>query len=141
MAQLLPQNQWETMAGEYSTLGLYPQGHVMAFLRSSLPRYVMNSESILELSEGAEVTVAGLVIRRQRPHAKAVFITLEDEFGHIPLVLWPDVYQKFRLLIREPLLVMSGVVSRREDTFNIVAKEVRHIKMLEQNLPRSKDWQ
>ena len=91
--------------------------------------------------EGDEVVVAGLVVRRQRPMGSAVFITLEDEFGHIPLVLWPDVYQKFRLLIREPLLVMSGVVSRREDTFNIVAQEVRHIKMLEQNLPRSKDWQ
>jgi len=141
MVQLPPQNQWETMAGEYSTLGLYPQGHVMAFLRPHLPRHIMNSQAILELNEGAQVTVAGLVIRRQRPHAKAVFITLEDEFGHIPLVLWPDVYQKFRLLIREPLLVMSGVVSRREDTFNIVAKSVHHIKMLEQNLPRSKDWQ
>ena len=141
MTQLPSQTQWETMTGEYHTLGLYPRGHIMASLRPHLDPRIMNSQEILGLDEGAEATVAGLVIRRQRPHAKAVFLTLEDEFGHIPLVVWPQVYQRFRMVIREPVLIVRGVVSRREDTFNIVAQDVRNVEVLQQNLPRAKDWQ
>ena len=89
MADLPAQSPWETMAGEYRTMGLYPRGHLMAMLRDHLPPGVSTSQEVLQLRDGAEVTVAGLVIRRQRPLAKAVFVTLEDEFGHTPLVVWP----------------------------------------------------
>jgi error-prone DNA polymerase len=129
------------MAAEYHALGLYPQGHIMASLRPHLDPRIMNSQEILGLDEGAEATVAGLVIRRQRPHAKAVFLSLEDEFGHIPLVVWPQVYQRFRMVIREPVLIIRGVVSRREDTFNIVAQDVQSVEVLAKNLPKAKDWQ
>lgn len=135
------QSTWERMNGEYSTLGLYPKGHVMEFLRSHLPNYVMNSQSILDLPEGSLITTAGLVIRRQRPHAKAVFVTIEDELGHIPLVIWEGVYRNFRLLMQEPLIQIEGLVSRREGTFNIVVNKVSAIKLPGKTLPRSKDWQ
>ena len=135
------QNSWETMNSEYSTLGLYPSGHVMQFLRPHLPSYVMNSQSIADLSEGSMVTTAGLVIRRQRPHAKAVFVTIEDELGHIPLVIWEGVYRNFRLLMQEPLVQIEGLVSRREGTFNIVVHRVSEIKFPGKTLPKSKNWQ
>ena len=45
------------------------------------------------------------------------------------------------MVIREPVLIVRGVVSRREDTFNIVAQDVQSVEMLEQNLPKAKDWQ
>ena len=135
------QNDWEIMNSEYSTLGLYPSGHVMRFLRPHLPNYIMNSQSILDLTEGSLVTTAGLVIRRQRPHAKAVFVTIEDELGHIPLVIWEGVYRNFRLLMQEPLVQIEGLVSRREGTFNIVVHRVSEIKLPGKTLPKSKDWQ
>ena len=94
MAQLPLQTEWEVMADEYATLSLYPQGHLMSLVRPSLNPRVKNSQEVQGLPEGAEVTVAGLVIRRQRPHARAVFITLEDELGHIPLVVWPQEYRR-----------------------------------------------
>ncbi|MFQ6030141.1 MAG: OB-fold nucleic acid binding domain-containing protein, partial [Dehalococcoidia bacterium] len=141
MAQLPLQTEWEGMAEEHATLSLYPQGHLMSFIRPSLDPRVLNSQEILNLAEGAEVTVAGLVIRRQRPHARAVFITLEDEVGHIPLVVWPQEYEKFKHALREPVLMMRGIVSRRDDTFNIVVKEVRPVPTLQRNLPKAKNWQ
>jgi error-prone DNA polymerase len=70
-----------------------------------------------------------------------VFITLEDELGHIPLVVWPQEYEKFKQVLREPVLLMRGVVSRRDDTFNIVVKEVRPVPMQQRNLPKAKNWQ
>jgi error-prone DNA polymerase len=84
--------------------------------------------------------VAGLVIRRQRPLGRAVFITLEDEFGHIPLVVWPKVYQRLRLVLREFLLIARGVVSRQEGTSNIVVQQAQRIKGLPPSLPKAKNW-
>ncbi len=139
MADLPAQSAWETMAGEYRTMGLYPRGHLMAMLRDHLPPGVSTSQDVLQLPDGAEVTVAGLVIRRQRPLAKAVFVTLEDEFGHTPLVVWPQVYEKYRLTLREPALIIRGEVSRRDGAMNIVARHVASARTLK-HLPKAKDW-
>ena len=85
----------------------------MAHLRVQVGAKVATSQEIMGLEDGARVTVAGLVIRRQRPLGKAVFITLEDELGHIPLIIWSAVYSRLRHIFREPLLVAEGTISRR----------------------------
>ncbi|MCH7997333.1 MAG: DNA polymerase III subunit alpha, partial [Chloroflexi bacterium] len=139
MPGLPPQSQWEVMAGEYRTMGVYPKGHLMAMLREYLPSRVSSSQDILDLPDGTEVTVAGLVIRRQRPLAKAVFLTLEDEFGHTPLVVWPQTYEKYRLVLREPVLVVRGEVSRRDGTMNVLVKHVESANS-PKYLPKSKNW-
>jgi error-prone DNA polymerase len=85
------------------------------------------------------VTTAGLVIRRQRPHRKVVFITLEDEFGHIPLMVFPQVYERYEHRFKQPFLVVRGRLSRREGTHNVVVTQVRPFSALEK-VPHSKDW-
>ena len=139
MARLPPETGWETMLGEYRTMGVHPQGHLMAHLRPHLPPGITPSHDVPGLEDGAEVTVAGLVIRRQHPRANAVFITLEDEFGHIPLVVWPQEFKRYRLVIREPVLNVRGLVSRRDGTLNVVVQQVQGIPF-HQPLPPSKNW-
>ncbi len=139
MADLPPLGGWEAMLAEYRTMGLHPSGHFMAYLRPHVGPEVLPSDQAVEMDEGAPVTVAGLVIRRQHPSAKAVFITLEDEFGHVPLIVWPDVFERYRVVIREPVLKVRGVVSRREGSMNVVAS---HIESMEAPypLPKAKNW-
>ena len=139
MAELPGMNEWDIMAAEYYTMGLYPDGHLMAHVRPHLSSEVLPSHEIAGLGDGSEVTVAGLVIRRQRPLGNAVFITLEDEFGHIPLVVWPAVYDRYRLVTREPVLQVRGVVSRRQGTLNIVVTHAQAIATLPAT-PASKNW-
>ncbi len=140
MAELPPQSRWEVMLDEYRTMGLHPAGHLMAMLRPHLPPGVHSSREILELADGTKVTVAGLAIRRQRPLGKTVFVTLEDEFGHIPLVVWPKVYEQYRLVLRESVLIVKGEISRREGTMNVAVKHVARARG-GQNLPKAKNWQ
>ena len=139
MARLPHMTKWETMMGEYRTMGLFSGGHLMAHLRPHLPSEVLSSAEIPGLEDGTEVSVAGLVIRRQHPGANAVFITLEDEFGHIPLVVWPDVFNRYRLVIREPVLKVRGFVSRRRGTLNVVTQHVEGVPVTG-ILPPSKNW-
>jgi error-prone DNA polymerase len=139
MLALPAETPWETMEGEYRSLGLYPKGHIMAMLRKHLDRQVLTSQDILGLPDEAEVIVAGLVVRRQRPLGRAVYITLEDEHGHTPLVVWPKAYERLRLVLRESLLEVRGVVSRQEGTMNIVVKQVRSLKGVRKP-PQAKNW-
>ena len=112
----------------------------MSTTRPYLGWVFLSRRDIEAKAAGDIVTVAGLVIRRQRPIAKAVFLTLEDEFGHIPLVVWPGEFAKYRQLIREPLLIIRGEVSRRDGTMNIVAKHLEPMPAIN-NLPKAKSWQ
>jgi error-prone DNA polymerase len=128
----------EEMNREYKVMGLYPRGHIMAHLRPNLPG-VLTSQDLGDIYEGQEVTVAGLVIRRQRPMGNAVFITLEDEFGHLPLIVWSSVYVQLRQSLSAPLLRVQGIVSRREGTLNIVVNQVEQLRNFEFG-PQSKDW-
>ena len=127
------------MSDEYRTLGVHPDAHLMAYLRDSLPG-VCTSEEVWALADGTAVRVAGLVVRRQHPLAKAYFITLEDETGHAPLVVWPGDYVRLRHLLREPVLLIAGTVSRREGTMNVVVRVVEPIRAIDSATPRSKDW-
>ena len=75
MVELPELTAWERMEGEYRTMGLHPNGHVMAHLRPQLAKDVLNSQEVLFKNEGEQVRVAGMVIRRQHPQAEAYFLT------------------------------------------------------------------
>jgi error-prone DNA polymerase len=139
MAELDNPGDWEKMQGEYNVLSLFPAGHIMSRIRPRFPANIHSSKDIAKLKDGAEVTLAGLVIRRQRPRGKVVFITLEDEFGHIPLMVFPQVYEKQELKFRSPFLIVKGTMTRREGTCNVVVNSVKPFNALEKN-PQSKDW-
>lgn len=126
------------MEGEYRSLGMYPSGHVMAHLRPGLPG-VLTSQYLGELQDGQEIVVAGLVVRRQRPSGKTVFITLEDEYGHIPMMIWEREYQRMRHQLANSLLKVRGTVSRQEGTLNILITYVDVLGGANTGL-KSKNW-
>ena len=79
------------------------------------------------------------MIRRQRPAGKVVFITLEDEFGHIPCMVFGKTYEKFEHTFRSPFLIVKGNLTRREGTCNLVIRYAEAFSAIEK-MPRSKDW-
>lgn len=139
MIALPDESNWDRMIGEYSATGVYPQGHMMEKIRPHLPSTVIRSEEIRNYANGDRISVAGLVIRRQKPNGKTVFITLEDEFGHSPLIIWPTMYQRFKQQIKESLLLATGTVSRREGTMNILVENITPIEKSITQFP-SRDW-
>ena len=82
---------------------------------------------------GARVTVAGLVLVRQRPGtAKGViFITLEDETGVANVVVWAKVYERFRrAVIAGRLLRVTGRLQREAGVAHVVAERVEDVSHL-----------
>ena len=80
--------------------------------------------------QNARVTVAGLVILRQRPGtAKGViFVTLEDETGVINVIVWRHVYERFRrAVIAGRMLRVTGRIQRAHSVTHVLAEEVEDI--------------
>ena len=79
---------------------------------------------------GARVTVAGLVILRQRPGtAKGViFLTLEDETGVVNIVVWRKMYEHFRrAVIAGRLLRVTGPIQRENNVTHVIAEKIEDI--------------
>ena len=70
---------------------------------------------------------------------KVVYITLEDEFGHIPCMVFGKVYEQYEHEFRSAFLVVQGTLTRREGTCNVVIRKVKPFSGLEK-VPVSKDW-
>ncbi len=86
-----------------------------------------------EPPEGARVTVAGLVILRQRPGtAKGViFITLEDETGVVNVIVWRALYERFRrAVIAGRMLRVTGRVQRDAGVTHVIAETVEDISAM-----------
>ncbi len=139
IVELATPSDWERMKEEYNVLNLFPAGHVMAKLRPRFSKSYRTSRDIEKLYDGALVKAAGLVIRRQRPHGKVVFITLEDEFGHIPCMVFGKTYERYEYTFRSPFIVIKGRLTRREGTCNVVINQVKPFYALDR-VPVSKDW-
>lgn len=83
--------------------------------------------------EGARVAVAGLVILRQRPGtAKGViFLTLEDETGVVNVIVWRNIYERFRRsVISGRLLRVTGRLQRADGVTHLIAETVEDISAM-----------
>lgn len=100
----------------------------MAFLRKSMARQGYTAAADLaRLRNGCKVSLAGIVLIRQRPgSAKGVcFITLEDETGVANLVVWPKVMEAYRRVIMQSRLIdIRGVLQRDADVTHIVVQHL-----------------
>jgi error-prone DNA polymerase len=111
---------------DYRVTGLSPAGHPMRHLRHAVA--AMGAIPAAELErrrDGDWVTVAGLVICRQRPGtAKGFcFVTLEDETGLANIVITPQLFEEHKRLVRRsPLLVVSGVLQEEQGVLNVRGK-------------------
>ncbi len=107
--------EWDRMLADYAATGLTTGRHPLALLRDSLPGEVVRGTALARLPHRRRVSVAGLVVARQRPGTAngIVFMLLEDESGTINLVVPPDVYERHRLAVRtEPLVLATGRLER-----------------------------
>ena len=127
---LPPTSAWERMAADYRVLGMSPYYHPLGLLRSRLPEQYITSRDLERLPHGALIRIAGLVIVRQRPGtAKGVtFLLIEDEFGLANIVVYRNLYEAQRNLVRnEPFVVITGVIQREDRNLNIIAHHVERL--------------
>jgi error-prone DNA polymerase len=87
-------------------------------------RRMLACEELRGLQDGAYVSVAGVVLVRQRPGSAkgVVFMTIEDETGVANAVVWPKTLERFRKVVMAArLIVIHGRIQRHEDIIHVVS--------------------
>ncbi len=77
--------------------------------------------------------MAGLVILRQRPGtAKGViFLTLEDETGVVNVIVWRNIYEKFRrAVIAGRMLRVTGRLQRAHGVSHVLAEQIEDLSAM-----------
>jgi single-strand DNA-binding protein len=101
--------------------------------RLSRPPSCLKATELDSPPHGARVSVAGIVLCRQRPGtAKGViFLTLEDETGTANIVVWAKIYERFRrAVIAGRCLRVTGRLQRESDVVHVVAERIEDISPL-----------
>ena len=124
-------NEKKKLAMEKETVGMYITGHPLAEYENILKDFISTNSA--ELKEGVKsaentpifrdkqpVIVGGLVAEKStkmtRNNNLMAFIRLEDLYGDLECVIFPNVYERYQPLIEEDqILLVKGTLDLKED--------------------------
>lgn len=102
----------EHVVHDYGSIALSLKAHPVSFIREKLRQLtILSSEQLTSAKDGQQIKVAGLVLVRQRPGTAkgGCFIMLEDETGTINLVVFENLFHKYRKeILNSTLLMVEG---------------------------------
>jgi len=139
----------ELLAFEKEVLGVYVSGHplenYMAVLRKNtttdtLAFQLDEETNEVKVNDGETVVLGGLIAGITRKTTKnnttMAFLTLEDIFGTVEVILFPRDYEKYRTLLSEDAKVLiKGRVSAEEDkAAKLICMEITELSELPREL-------
>jgi error-prone DNA polymerase len=133
---------WERMLADYKTTSISVGVHPLELLRPHLPAKTLSTLQLQTERNGASVAVAGMVVARQRPATAngVVFMLLEDEHTQVNLIVPPQVYDRYRAIIRgEPLILARGRYEHADRNRNILVRELMSLGLLARELTDGAD--
>ncbi len=113
---------------DFGQTGLSLKDHPMRFLRHDLAKCgVVPADHLIDAEAfpaGRGVAVGGICLVRQRPgSAKSItFITLEDETGMSNLVVYPNIFDRFkRVALDSHAMLVRGRIDRQGEVVHVIA--------------------
>jgi error-prone DNA polymerase len=115
----------EEVVNDYRFLQMTLRAHPAAFLRADLEqRGIARNETLRRKNNGARVRVSGLVTIRQRPGSAegVVFMTIEDESAIANIVVWPNLFERFRpIILGARYVAVTGRMQHESGVIHVVA--------------------
>jgi error-prone DNA polymerase len=123
----------EHVIQDYRTMSHSLKAHPVSFLRGDFAaRGIVPTMALDTIPHGRRVTVAGLVLVRQRPGSArgVVFMTIEDETGVANAIIWPSVFGLYRPVVMGARLVgVKGKLQKAGGVIHVVAEEVEDLSV------------
>jgi DNA polymerase-3 subunit alpha len=124
----------QLLAFEKETLGLYASGHPLEAY-GELLQGVVNADcgNLPERQHGDQVTIGGIITdlasRLTKKGDRFALFRLEDHFGGVKVVCWPDQFTKYKgQLEADRAVVLKGRLELGEDgSATVIANEVQAI--------------
>jgi error-prone DNA polymerase len=120
----------EHVIHDYRSLGLSLKAHPVAFLRARLDALgVTPNELLHRVPDKSRVSVAGLVLVRQRPgKGNAIFLTLEDDKAVANIIVWQRDFKRLLPVIMSSKFVrVRGKLQSESNVVHIVAETIEDL--------------
>ena len=146
----------EILAMEKEFIGIYISGNPLGEYMEFLDKYVTETSKafnetdpeageteIVEkssLHDGKNVVIGGIISGKSVIYTKnnkpMAFLTLEDTFGPIEVIVFPNIYEKLmHRLISDVVIVVSGRVTKREgENAKLIANEIKFYSDMKDNV-------
>jgi error-prone DNA polymerase len=125
----------EDVMTDYATQGFSLERHPLALVRDELSkRRILPASATTDAKrDGRRMRCAGLVTVRQHPGtAKGVtFVTLEDETGHVNVVVWRALAEaQHRVLLESTVMGVDGVLQVSGGVHHLIAHQLHDYSAL-----------
>lgn len=122
----------ENIMLDYQALSIHLKAHPLSLIRQSLKQNNYTpSNQLPETKHGTSVKTAGLVIIKQQPPTASgvAFLTIEDEYGLINLILKPETYNKYHNEIAyQGMIAAEGTLQSKDSVINIVVGRISRLR-------------
>jgi len=133
----------EHVIHDYASTALSLKAHPVSFVREKLQQLHIQPATALEnIADGELLKVAGLVLVRQRPGTASgiCFMTIEDETGYANLVIFPDLFEKYRkAIIQSRLIMVEGKLQREGEVVHVIVHHCYNLSKFLRHLTASQD--
>jgi error-prone DNA polymerase len=135
----------ENMLADYRATGASLEHHPISFLRKQLAPYkIRQVEELRTYPNGRLARACGIVTHRQRPATAhgTVFLNLEDETGNVNVIVWNNLAEDQRQVLRNAQIMgVFGIWQREGEVCNLVARRlVDYTHLLAQLQTPSRDF-
>ncbi len=137
-----PMSRTQRILLDYFANGFCLDGHPMESLRDRLQKLGVDDSASLRDIPSGEVVVSGLIIARQRPESAngTVFLLLEDEHGHINVIVPKTIDGANREAVNHAMvLLVLGRVERDGPVLQVVGTRFQALRV-EGLTHRSRDF-
>ncbi|MGJ1240074.1 error-prone DNA polymerase [Sphingobacterium sp. G1-14] len=114
------------VVADYARTSLSIKAHPVSFLRGKLDLlHVVPTAKLGLIQNDMPVKVCGLITVRQRPGTSkgVLFITIEDDTGFSNIVVWSNVFEKYRKeILRAKLLMVAGKIQVEGEVIHVIAQ-------------------
>jgi error-prone DNA polymerase len=127
------ESEIENVEADYRATGTSQGRHLSRLIREQAWVYqipqeqVIASNRIMQCQPDRFIPAFGMVQVRQSPGTarKMLFVTLEDEYGTIPLVIRPNIYRRYNHLIEgQAFLCVLGKLQVEGNGFSLLVSQV-----------------
>ena len=134
----------EVLKGEKETLGFYISGHPLSRYEEALRDFAdADVDRLASLEHGDVVTLGGMVmelsLRTTKKGDRFGLFQLEDQFGSVKVVAWPDVFSRANGVMQSDAAVLVRGRLEIDDggAMTIIAEEIQSLENIRERSARS----
>jgi len=124
----------EDIVADYMSTGLTLGRHPLALLRERLAqKRIISSAQWCDVPNGRYAKIAGIIKVRQRPGTTTgiVFMTLEDEAGHVNVVCWNNIVETYRHeVLGSSMVAVYGETQRVGQIVHLIAHKIEDLSWM-----------